>query len=506
MPDIVVKMNFLQYGEKAPNGFSYKGKLSTSSLFGKWTYYTNREEATKNSIDKETDESFIGYTARGPATDNSADQEYFTMTNEGRIYTKEERRNWMMNSKSGFMKDGDLAWTVMVSLDSFELLKEYHLKDQNDFSQIAVRTMNKVLCRMGIDPMNAIWWEDYHTNTEHPHMHITFLEKEHKRSKGKLTKEEVRAVKSIFTTELLARKKYYELFNETSEDALKSLTPLRQNVVKSVKDLDYTVMEDIVNLYTKLPSSGRLQYGSSFMIPFREDLDRIVSRILETDPIRNEYEQFKTKIITLQNNLNELNGGDISSLFQSQDEKLRIQIANAVLSSYKNLTKTDRIQMDELRGWKHKAGNELLMNMIRNTDSISTDIRNGIADLLKAGRYQEAIRNLHRIELQEDRIFVLAAMKIMKDRRSKEYAEGMEIMHSSRLRNDKSADIYMNFANKKYSISKHTFSVLKRKLSPYLSKVAAESIHKQQADLQKEIEEYLKMQEESIQNTIPYTN
>ena len=84
-------------------------------------------------------------------------------------------------------------------------------------------------------------------------------------------------------------------------------------------------------------------------------------------------------------------------------------------------------------------------------------------------------------------------MKIMKDRRSKEYAEGMEMMHSLHPRNKKNAGSYMNFANKKYSISKHTFSVLKRKLSPYLSKVAAESIHKQQSDLQKEIEEYLKI-------------
>ena len=190
----------------------------------------------------------------------------------------------------------EIVWNLVVSLDSFDSLKEYEIKDQEDFAKITKTVLYKSFKKLKLDPQNMIWWEDYHTNTKHPHIHVNFLEKEHSRDRGKLTKKEIDYVKGMFVNEIAARKLYKEKYMDNAEDALKKITPLKQKMISEINNLPYEILNAIANLYSQLPRTGRLQYNAASMIPYREQLDNIVNQVLQCDSCKEDYSIFTQEL------------------------------------------------------------------------------------------------------------------------------------------------------------------------------------------------------------------
>ena len=300
--DIVVKSFFFQFGKSAPSNSEYKEVMTTDSLFGGFFEYTDRKEAVKNSatnteekqlnINNVASESFVGYTSRENAVINSAKHKYFTMSNEGKLYTKDEREQWVNNSKQYFSQEGDIAWSLVVSIKNYELLKKYGFNGQDDFAKTAQYVMNKSFRNLKMDLSNMVWWEDYHTNTKHPHMHITFIEKENHRARGKFTQKELNTLKRNFVSQIAARANYLEMYHEDPIEVLKNIKRERKTIVDATAELNYRTIGNIVNLYAELPTKGRLQYNSAAMIPFRERLDSIVDDLLKETEIKKEYDLF----------------------------------------------------------------------------------------------------------------------------------------------------------------------------------------------------------------------
>lgn len=338
--DLLLKMSFLQYGKAAPKNSEYKGNLNKTSLFGigdggSFFEYTSRDEAVKDSM-KDKSESFMGYTSRTHAIEKSGDA-YFTMTNSGKLYTNTDREKWAEKNIDAFQKDGDIAWTFVLSFRDIDTMHKYRLFNQEDMASTTSAAIREAFRVMNIDADNAVWWEDFHTNTEHPHLHITFMEKEKHRTKGKLSKRERDAVKRVFFEEFGARERYYEKFRSLVSDDLKEITPLRQNVIKTTKNIQFITLQSVMKLYQKLPETGRLQYNSSMMIPYRKELDKIVEEILHVDSVSKEYLKYKDHVQKIAENMDQLGSEKISTLWESEDKKVRVQIANAVLNEFKNI-------------------------------------------------------------------------------------------------------------------------------------------------------------------------
>ena len=197
--------------------------------------------------------------------------------------------------------------------------------------------MNKILKRMGLDPKNVLWWEDYHTNKKNPHMHITFMEKEQTRFRGKLKPSELDMIKTVFTSEFLKRRNIAAGLENITESEMKAVHQEKTNIVEKAGKLSYETLENVLNLYSQLPLRGRLQYQSANMLPFRSQLDTIVEQILQTDGIKEMYEQFTARLTRLSGNIDELNNAHISHLRQTEDDKLRVQLANTVLDNFKHM-------------------------------------------------------------------------------------------------------------------------------------------------------------------------
>ena len=464
--DIVIKAYFFEYGKQAPKYSEFRGIVTSETMFGgksSWANYTSRKESIKDSMQTEDEEmgSFAGYTAREAATNKSAEQ-YFTRTDSKKLYTNEERKAWAEESKKYFSKPGNIAWTLVVSLQDTSLLQTYAIKDQKDLSDMTCVSMNKILKRMGLNPDNVLWWEDYHTNKKNPHMHITFMEKEQTRFRGKLKPSELDMIKTIFTSELLKRRNIAAGLENITESELKAVHQEKTDIVEKAGKLSYGTLENVLNLYSQLPLKGRLQYQSANMLPFRSQLDTIVEQILQTAGIKEMYEQFTARLTRLSGNIDELNNAQISHLRQTEDDKLRVQLANTVLDNFKHM---DSYTAEQLSAWRQ--------------DHL-TDVINGVKgssdknDLL----FNEAVK----------------LMDGHPDRGKR--AQALQLMALSAKNGNPQAKHVMNYMHKSYGMNKRTYNILSSTFATNVSKDVRRAISEKTFAILNEIAAYLEDSDE----------
>lgn len=519
--DVIVDVAFLQYGKHAPSNSGFKGIVTTESVFGGFVNYLVRDKAISNSMDDELargkgeqakhtassllhsehglDGSLMDYTSRENATKNSNDKAYFTMTNEGKIYSQEQREEWIRNSMKSFSKDGDLIWTLVVSLDNYDLLNEYELKTQEDFASTTQKALNKTFKKIGLDPKNMIWWEDFHTNTDHPHMHITFLEKEHTRDRGKFTEKEIDKVKTTIITEIAARKRYKELYLQESEDTLKMINPLKKEVISQMETLSYKTLKDVSNLYSQLPRSGRLQYNSTNMAPYKNQLDNIVEQILKSDSLKESYKKFADHLKTFDENMNAIGNEKISHMFESEDSKLRTQIANEILRGFKEVKQDLSEKANKVHDWKMEHGTQLLRDALDHiwVDDLLPEQKIVVQELKEQNfvAAQMAIKNLGNSDMDQ---YLKGSVIVIASTEDAEKEKGIEYLHAASKQGNKQAKKFMNFFNRSVSFTKNEFHGYKQRFGMRLPKFFKRMLNNRKREVEEEIDEYLKQNQKKI--------
>lgn len=519
--DVIVDVAFLQYGKHAPSNSGFKGIVTTESVFGGFVNYLVRDKAISNSMDDELvrgkgeqakhtassllhsehglDGSLMDYTSRENATKNSNDKAYFTMTNEGKIYSQEQREEWIRNSMKSFSKDGDLIWTLVVSLDNYDLLNEYELKTQEDFASTTQKALNKTFKKIGLDPKNMIWWEDFHTNTDHPHMHITFLEKEHTRDRGKFTEKEIDKVKTTIITEIAARKRYKELYLQESEDALKMINPLKKEVISQMETLSYKTLKDVSNLYSQLPRSGRLQYNSANIAPYKKQLDNIVEQILKSDSLKESYKKFADHLKTFDENMNAIGNEKISHMLEREDTKLRVMIANEILKGFKEIKQDSTEKANKVHTWKMDHGTQLLWNALEQikTDDLLPEQKIVIKELKEQNfvAAQMAIKNLGNSDMDQ---YLKGSVIVIASTKDAEKGKGIEYLHAASKQGNKPARQFMNFYGKPIGFTKNEFHGYRQRFGMRLPKFFKRMLNARKKEVEEEIDEYLKQNQKKI--------
>ena len=519
--DVIVDVAFRQYGKHAPSNSGFKGIVTTESVFGGFVNYLVRDKAISNSMDDELvrgkgeqakhtansllhsehglDGSLMDYTSRETATKNSNDKTYFTMTNEGKLYSQEQREEWIRNSMKSFSKDGDLIWTLVVSLDNYDLLNEYELKTQEDFASTTQKALNKTFKKIGLDPKNMIWWEDFHTNTDHPHMHITFLEKEHTRDRGKFTEKEIDKVKTTIITEIAARKRYKELYLQESEDALKMINPLKKEVISQMETLSYKTLKDVSNLYSQLPRSGRLQYNSANMAPYKNQLDNIVEQILKSDELKGTYEQFTDHLKKFDDNMNAIGNEKISHMLEREDTKLRVMIANEILKGFKEIKQDPTEKVNKVHTWKMDHGTQLLWNALEQikTDDLLPEQKIVMKELKEQNfvAAQMAIKNLGNSDMDQ---YLKGSVIVIASTKDAEKGKGIEYLHAASKQGNKPARQFMNFYGKPIGFTKNEFHGYRQRFGMRLPKFFKRMLNARKREVEEEIDEYLKQNQKKI--------
>jgi hypothetical protein len=492
MTELIIKGYFFEYGKNAPKNCEFKGIVDHDTLLGggrSFFQYTDREQAVKDSAG-----SYAGYTSRGNATENSA-PEYFTMSNMGHLFTEEDRSRWRSYSQTAFQQKGDLAWNLIVSFAEQDVKDLYGIDGQNNISDIVNVAMNKMFLDLKLDPANMIWWEDYHTNTDNPHMHITFMERNHTRDRGKLTSKELKHVKDIFVTEIVSKRKFRERYGMSHEQALKESEQLKRGIVDEVQGLKFEDYRDIFNLYLQLPKTGRLQYNSLNMLPFREDLDKIVDRLLNIDPIKQDYQTYKDNLAYLASNINEVVNEKVTNIEDVEDKKLRIQVANTILKSMKSFS--GNMIQETMKDRKFETEKEMLKDLNKTLDSgMLTSLR-----LAAKGNYKVAVDQIMNKPDSPERNLALATVLMLHSSKEGDWTKGYVLMNLSAKKGNKEAKRFVTYHKRKYELRKGEHRYLANHYGPKISAAVRKAVNQKTTALDEEIRSYLHNNEEIAPQT-----
>ncbi|MCD7951147.1 MAG: relaxase MobL [Erysipelotrichaceae bacterium] len=321
---------FLEYGSNAPGNSRFKGTIDTESIVG-WYKYTDRGDAKdfEQTINKRED-GFLGYTQSHALDKTMSSIGYIPHGNNKK---RQELKNLISDS---FNSNGNLFFDTVISIESFEELEACGIRSVEDWNIIVMNSMKKFMKCLDMDYDNIIWWADYHTNTNHPHIHLTFLEKNQTRTRGKITQTQLKAFKRYFNTEISARKELERLMKESYIDAFKDKDIQFKEILKNV---DVRLSNDEVtlnNLHRYLPKTGRLQYNSENMKPYKHYVDAIIEDIILNDEdVKASIDKWMNTLELFEKAINKSSNENIATIKEAEMKKLYEQIGNKILKEYK---------------------------------------------------------------------------------------------------------------------------------------------------------------------------
>lgn len=325
------KLRFLIYGSQPPKGSRFKDTLDTDSLIG-YTKYTDRDDAKGNEKELgRRKDGYLGYT--------SSHHKDSTISSEGVIDTKEKREELYRKLSSAFSKKGDIFYEEIISLESHEEAERLSLGESaRQWEPLLNEVLPKVFRHRGFDPDNMLWTADLHTNTQHPHVHLLFMEKEHTIDRGKFTKSDMKYLKRQLLSALERRQSYCDRLEASVDDVFRNKDKQFRHLMSDVEQslLDNKNIQ-LTELLKALPKRGRMQYNSYNMKDYRPLIDNYIDHLIRTDKkAKASFEKLMETIDKLEANINDAGNEKISTLKEAEMRKIYERIGNMILQKAKD--------------------------------------------------------------------------------------------------------------------------------------------------------------------------
>lgn len=325
------KLRFLIYGSQPPKGSRFKGTLDTGSLIG-YTQYTDRDDAKGNekTLGKRED-GYLGYT--------SSHHKDSTISSEGVIDTKEKREELYRKLSSAFSKKGDIFYEEIISLESHEEAERLSLgQSAKQWEPLLNEVLPKIFKHKGFDPKNMLWTADLHTNTQHPHVHLLFMEKEHTMDRAKFTQSDMKYLKRQLLSALERRQTYCDRLEASVDDVFKKKD---QQFRYLMSDIEESLLNKkdikLKELLKALPTRGRMQYNSYNMKDYRPLIDNYIDHLIRTDKNANaSFSKLMETLDRLEANINDAGNEKISTLKEAEIRKIYERIGNMILQKAKD--------------------------------------------------------------------------------------------------------------------------------------------------------------------------
>ena len=325
------KLRFLIYGSQPPKGSRFKDTLDTDSLIG-YTKYTDRDDAKGNEKELgRRKDGYLGYT--------SSHHKDSTISSEGVIDTKEKREELYRKLSSAFSKKGDIFYEEIISLESHEEAERLSLGESaRQWEPLLNEVLPKVFRHKGFDPKNMLWTADLHTNTQHPHVHLLFMEKEHTMDRAKFTQSDMKYLKRQLLSALERRQAYCDRLEASVDDVFKKKDQQFRHLMSDVEEsLLNNKNIQLTELLKALPKRGRMQYNSYNMKDYRPLIDNYIDHLIRTD--KNAKASFSKLMEThdrLEANINDAGNEKISTLKEAEIRKIYERIGNMILQKAKD--------------------------------------------------------------------------------------------------------------------------------------------------------------------------
>lgn len=325
------KLRFLVYGSQPPRGSRFKDTLDTDSLIG-YTKYTDRDDAKGNEKELgRRKDGYLGYT--------SSHHKDSTISSEGVIDSKKKREELYKKMEKAFSKKGDIFYEEIISLESHEEAERLSLgQSAKQWEPLLNEVLPKVFRHKGFDPKNMLWTADLHTNTQHPHVHLLFMEKEHTIDRGKFTKSDMKYLKRQLLSALERRQSYCDRLEASVDDVFRNKDKQFRHLMSDVEQslLDNKNIQ-LTELLKALPKRGRMQYNSYNMKDYRPLIDNYIEHLIRTDKkAKASFEKLMETIDRLEANINDAGNEKISTLKEAEMRKIYERIGNMILQKAKD--------------------------------------------------------------------------------------------------------------------------------------------------------------------------
>ena len=232
------------------------------------------------------------------------------------------------------------------------------------------RTFGEFFRDMGLDPNNIDLICSLHKDKPHHlHIHFWFAEKDPKckyrkkqteyRHKGKIEKSVLDRMHVRLNLDIMeSHPKLYVSRDEALRE-LKKISALRDIITKD------DVKDAVLELAKIIPKGSSFHYGSKDMIPYREQIDKVVNKLLMYDKTARKADlRFDTELQSLRRKVNVLIAGD-----GEQTNHYKIDS--------KNITLIDDIEND----YKRRQGNILLWTVkYIKSETFETRIKHKVND------------------------------------------------------------------------------------------------------------------------------
>lgn len=325
------KLRFLIYGYQPPKGSRFKGTLDTGSLIG-YTQYTDRDDAKGNEkkLGKRKD-GYLGYT--------SSHHKDATISSEGVIDSTKKREELYKKMEKAFSKKGDIFYEEIISLESHEEAERLSLgQSAKQWEPLLNEVLPKVFRHKGFDPKNMLWSADLHTNTQHPHVHLLFMEKEHTMDRAKFTQSDMKYLKRQLLSALERRQAYCDRLEASVDDVFKKKDQQFRHLMSDVEEsLINNKNIQLTELLKALPKRGRMQYNSFNMKDYRPLIDNYIDHLIRTDKnAKASFSKLMETLDRLEANINDAGNEKISTLKEAEMRKIYERIGNMILQKAKD--------------------------------------------------------------------------------------------------------------------------------------------------------------------------
>ena len=199
--------------------------------------------------------------------------------------------------KQNLQTTQSVIWDMVISFR--EEFGNNYCRDYDQAYEFMKSEMPIFLKKAGLNPDNIIWYAGLHENTENKHIHVSFFEKEPlyyangnnlKFHSGKIAKN------------VLIDSKF--MFEKKLTNATAQLIKDRKNLLDSYNvEMTKTQIARkgkklLLELYTLLPSEGRISYDSRNMLPLRQKIDEVTKYFIgKNKQISKAYFDFASDVM-----------------------------------------------------------------------------------------------------------------------------------------------------------------------------------------------------------------
>lgn len=277
---------------------------------------------------------------------------------ENGLLSKDE----IKDTKEKMKHTDSIIWEGVISFET-----EYGKQNCNSTQQaitLMQKAMPSLLKYSHLDYDNVDWYAGFHTNTDNYHIQFIMFEKEPQHikksgelsfsTKGQLAEHNFANAKLCIEKELTFEKDIsFQKRNEIRSSFSKALWTQRKESLLEA---------DLLDLSSKLPSTGRLSYDSENMKNLKPLVDKITTKLIQNSPdIKEKYKDFKNYLAERKNKLETI----YSNNKIKKPDKLKNYVEDRVEDLYNRLGNITIKTAVSMREYERKTAS--IKNLDRNT-------------------------------------------------------------------------------------------------------------------------------------------